>query len=341
MCAQRKAEPSSIYCWIDKYSVETSPRAETIQFTSKRPSLGYNNGRRYDTIRWCACGIFFALVLVVVSCSLSGDDVTPCISCEKQSTKWDPGELLLAPERFSPSGGSLTVTMTIWKGNSHLQPWSHWRYRRSLHLPSCYWLILLASDIETNPGPMKFPCTVCSKSVNSNQHGILYSRWEKWTHDNCCGVSPVEYQRLGEHEEDLWYCPYCRMRELLFLDTTLSSEPCDKVDESQLHAKHDQNSSHVHCVLLSKFVCLIWIHMYTFSLFKFVLTKMTSFGFSITIRHIKEANVLLSAVQEKMKTDPSAFDTFIKILRSERAYSIKKLWLKCQAYQVSITIRNL
>ena len=79
----------------------------------------------------------------------------------------------------------------------------------------------------------------------------------------------------------------------------------------------------------------------TFSLLKFVLTKITIFGVSIIIHHIKEANVLLSAVQEKMKTDPSAFDTFIKILRLEQAYSIKKLWLKCQAYQESITIRNL
>ena len=34
----------------------------------------------------------------------------------------------------------------------------------------------------------------------------------------------------------------------------------------------------------------------------------------------KEANVLLSAIQEKIKTDPSAFDTFIEILRSEPAY---------------------
>ena len=34
----------------------------------------------------------------------------------------------------------------------------------------------------------------------------------------------------------------------------------------------------------------------------------------------KEANILLSAIQEKIKTDPSAFDTFIEILRSEPAY---------------------
>ena len=42
--------------------------------------------------------------------------------------------------------------------------------------------------------------------------------------------------------------------------------------------------------------------------------------FSRKCAELKEANVLLSAVQEKIKTDPSAFDTFIKILRSERAY---------------------
>ena len=34
----------------------------------------------------------------------------------------------------------------------------------------------------------------------------------------------------------------------------------------------------------------------------------------------KEANILLSAIQEKIKTDPSAFDTFIEILSSEPAY---------------------
>jgi len=34
----------------------------------------------------------------------------------------------------------------------------------------------------------------------------------------------------------------------------------------------------------------------------------------------KEANVFLSAIQQKIKTDPSAFDTFIEILRSEPAY---------------------
>ena len=42
--------------------------------------------------------------------------------------------------------------------------------------------------------------------------------------------------------------------------------------------------------------------------------------FSGKCAELKEANVLLSAIQEKIKTDPSAFDTFIKILRSERAY---------------------
>lgn len=145
-----------------------------------------------------------------------------CVSCEEQSVKRDPRELLFAPERLLPSGSSLTVTVTIWREKSHLRPWSN---RRSL--PCCYWLVLLAGDIETNPGPVKFPFSVCSKPVMRNQRGILCSRCEKWTHAKCCGVSPVEYQRLGEHEEDPWYCPDCLMRELPFLDATLSSELSD------------------------------------------------------------------------------------------------------------------
>ena len=42
--------------------------------------------------------------------------------------------------------------------------------------------------------------------------------------------------------------------------------------------------------------------------------------FSGKCAELEKANVLLSAIQEKIKTDPSAFDTFIEILRSEKAY---------------------
>ena len=58
-----------------------------------------------------------------------------CVSCEEQSVKRDPRELLFAPEQLLPSGSSLTVTVTIWREKSHLRPWSNRRYRRSLHLP--------------------------------------------------------------------------------------------------------------------------------------------------------------------------------------------------------------
>ena len=36
-----------------------------------------------------------------------------------------------------------------------------------------YYLLLLCGDISTNPGPIRHPCTVCDKSVNVNQRGLL------------------------------------------------------------------------------------------------------------------------------------------------------------------------
>ena len=45
-----------------------------------------------------------------------------------------------------------------------------------------YWLILLAGDVEMNPGPARFPCTVCGKSVRRNQHAVSCDRCEMWTH---------------------------------------------------------------------------------------------------------------------------------------------------------------
>ena len=56
-------------------------------------------------------------------------------------------------------------------------------------------------DVERNPGPRyKFPCTVCAKPVTSVQQGIGCSKCGKWTHAKCCGVAPMEYQRIGEND---------------------------------------------------------------------------------------------------------------------------------------------
>ena len=126
-------------------------------------------------------------------------------------------ELLFAP-------GQLVVrcpaVFCLWRENLHLRPLTH--RRRPFAIQNCYWLILLAGDVEINPGPIRYPCTVCSKVVRSNQQGILCSRCEKWTHASCCDVSPTEYQRIGEHEDEPWYCPGCMMAELPFLEASIT-----------------------------------------------------------------------------------------------------------------------
>ena len=37
-------------------------------------------------------------------------------------------------------------------------------------------LLVLSGDVEANPGPIRHPCTICSKCVRNNQRAILCSK---------------------------------------------------------------------------------------------------------------------------------------------------------------------
>lgn len=86
------------------------------------------------------------------------------------------------------------------------------------------WTLLTSGDIETNPGPSrrwKYPCTVCSAPVKSNQRGgIQCDRCDLWTHASCGGVGQEEYEELyGD-----WFCPTCELSDLPFANvSSLSS----------------------------------------------------------------------------------------------------------------------
>ena len=86
-------------------------------------------------------------------------------------------------------------------------------------------LLVLSGDIEVNPGPIRHPCTICSKCVRSNQRAVLCCKCDLWTHAKCCGVSISEYQSLSDREDDSWMCPGCLMAELPFLEDDMST--CD------------------------------------------------------------------------------------------------------------------
>ena len=89
------------------------------------------------------------------------------------------------------------------------------------------WNLTLADDVELNPGPVRYPCTVCSRAVASHHRGIQCDRCDLWAHAVCCGVSAVEYGKLGMDEAGEWFCPSCSYQagvaRLPFANASLNS----------------------------------------------------------------------------------------------------------------------
>jgi len=89
----------------------------------------------------------------------------------------------------------------------------------------CYWLILFAGDVETNPGPVKFSSTRCGKMAKQNDHAICCDTCENWSHAACCGISHTQYQyhaSLGDSEE--WLCHTCTAADFRFANASTISE---------------------------------------------------------------------------------------------------------------------
>ena len=108
-----------------------------------------------------------------------------------------------------------------------LGSWHFHLMRRSFlvdgSLPSRYYywlscLLFLAGDIALNPGPARFPCTVCARPVRVNQRGIQCDGCDKWTHASCSNMSRDLYTQLEAHVEFSWRCPSCLFQELPLFD---------------------------------------------------------------------------------------------------------------------------
>ena len=70
-------------------------------------------------------------------------------------------------------------------------------------------LLLASGDIESNPGPVQYPCTVCQKPVKGDQRGIMCDGCSQWTHAQCGSVGEAEYLLLTADEKSQWFCPLC------------------------------------------------------------------------------------------------------------------------------------
>lgn len=72
------------------------------------------------------------------------------------------------------------------------------------------YLILLCGDIQSNPGPSKYPCTLCEKTVRYNQKALQCDECKEWTHIKCDGqITDAEYAMFQKHEYLSWSCHSC------------------------------------------------------------------------------------------------------------------------------------
>ena len=80
---------------------------------------------------------------------------------------------------------SYGVVVVDWKRMNSLKLKTRGVYR--VHRPAAVivTLLLASGDIESNPGPVQYPCTVCEKPVKRNKRGILCDGCSQWTHARC------------------------------------------------------------------------------------------------------------------------------------------------------------
>ena len=102
-----------------------------------------------------------------------------------------------------------------------------------LHCPSVIAIVLsfittlklaLANDIETNPGPTKYPCGICSKKVGWNRPAIACDNCNFWFHKDCIPMPSIIYNTLANTSIS-WICCNCGMPSFTnsFFDTTPAS----------------------------------------------------------------------------------------------------------------------
>ena len=143
--------------------------------------------------------------------------------------------------------------------------WQRWRRCQAIRSSRltvfdsyCSWLLLLAGDIETNPGPVRYPCTMCAKPVRVNQRGVMCDTCNLWTHASCYGISRDEYDIMSlQGDSCAWMCPKCALSTLPFANTSTLSVYDDEEaligDNSQAGGDRDLYMDHMgECDRLAK-----------------------------------------------------------------------------------------
>ena len=111
----------------------------------------------------------------------------------------------------TPPCSSTDITTNSSTKHSNSKPLSHHSLNtvtepKSSSLYLSLLLLSIAKDIESNPGPVKYPCQICNKAVKWTTPGVCCDSCDGWYHKICMGMSSGVYSGL---QNVSWYCCNC------------------------------------------------------------------------------------------------------------------------------------
>lgn len=195
-----------IITMIFKYA---TPQTNTIRFTSLSDTMFKKVICKRRRMLWHnysfpISSIFLQFLLFFVFKSLSSSSL---IVSGVNSTR------TLYHETYLVSNIDLKCSTNINFSLLHYYVLTKIKRTSSIH-QYCFFLLLLSGDIETNPGPIKNPCSVCLKSVAKNHRAINCDTCNLWSHIKCSKISTSEYQHLQNLTSFDFVCSRCLMQEL-------------------------------------------------------------------------------------------------------------------------------
>ena len=100
--------------------------------------------------------------------------------------------------------------------NSH-RHWKNFTLQRTNIKSRLSLLLMLAGDINPNPGPskakpnVKYPCQICYRAAKRGQDCIACDSCNGWFHKTCLGMSEEVFNALAQHDSCSWLCADCGM----------------------------------------------------------------------------------------------------------------------------------
>ncbi len=210
---------------------------------------------------------------------------------------------------FSSESISITKVLAAKVFNEQLNLFCLSKMNYTKHKSFYKILLLLSGDISLNPGPTKYPCTICDRGVRK---GVYCTNCKMWVHQKCENISNIEYRRLSKIPDAIYMytCRNCAVSDFLPFHDVSFEEPInitnDPINTSELNPDKDMWSPF-------KKRGLHFLHININS----ILSKIEE------LRHIaKLSNASVIGVSES-KLDDSVFDNEVsiegyKLLRADR-----------------------